>query len=293
MYETEFKDLEKLGFEPVFYTGGKIYCNCHLHAENKPSLVVYVSDMSYHCFGCHAKGNIEGYEECVRWMEWWHDGGSGFDYDGLPDEAVRLSEAPDEYKQYILSRGYSVEYAISKGVCACADGRYGGRIIIPLSCGGFAARWALGDRIYSMMDPSFRKILYNDGFNLSRNLYELGSVRPESRVVILVEGVFDAWRCEQQIGGYIACTFSSRLHKRQLDMLMNNNIDEICFGYDNDSAGLEAIEKSLRMISPRIATSRLNLQVGKDPDDSRKGLKKAYKSRYALDTNKHSIWAFA
>ena len=38
--------------------GGELWCCCPLHGEKTPSFKVNEARQTFHCFGCHAKGDV-------------------------------------------------------------------------------------------------------------------------------------------------------------------------------------------------------------------------------------------
>lgn len=281
MRSSEVSRLIEKGFnvQRVSSDGKYAYCLCHFHTESVPSLVVYLRQGTYYCFGCKKYGRIEGVEERVDWgelSEW--ERKKILEKRGLPKEFVPIREAHERYQQYILSRRYSLEFAEKHGVGACSTGEYSGRVIIPVE-GGFVARYAM-DGIPFLLSGETRKVLYPKGFKANRSLYFPNEELRKRKEVVLVEGIFDAWRFEQA-GINVAATFGSKLHFRQLLKLLK--YDEICLAYDADEAGEKAVEEALRMIPFSTVVTRMFLPKGKDPDDLEpERLKELYEERLFL-----------
>lgn len=166
----------------------------------------------YNCYRCRHGGHVD-----LRWLEQPEAGPAPEkpkESLGPPEGFVKfagnegaLSLRP--YEDYLKKRGVYEQTARVDGG-ACLNGKYAGRVVVPLratggSWAGFAAR-----AIYSGMEP---KYLYPAGMDRKSSLW--GMNLPYSDDIWLVEGVFDALPLYPE--GVAA--FGKNVTEEQLDIL--------------------------------------------------------------------------
>jgi len=141
----------------------------------------------------------------------------------------------------------------------CQNGKYGGRVIVPVASAGltsFVARDTTG--------LSERKYL-NPGMALQgQMLFGYDSVSEESERVVAVEGVFDAialWRYGYEAVAY----FGSALRPEQVAMLSRKRVKEVVLMPDPDA--LRAGAESAGKLCAQFPSIRLAVIHGGDPDE--------------------------
>lgn len=140
----------------------------------------------------------------------------------------------------------------------CANGHYGGRVIIPVETAGlsaFVARDITGDAFQKYLNPVTLQSLLLFGYD------DLVPDLP----VILVEGVFDAMRL-WSYGHQAVAYFGSEMKPPQVALLHRRAIREVVAMPDND-----AIQKAhgwIAKLIPEFDTVKIATLRSGDPDDA-------------------------
>lgn len=127
-------------------------------------------------------------------------------------------------REYLINRGFLVDFLVSKGVKLCVQGRYSGRVLIPFldeggNCEYFTARTYINDTP-KYLNPkvgettkSHSKVLYGMEYLNEPHIY-------------LVEGIMCAWTLQQQ--GYPAiATQGWELSEAKKRLLYSSNAEKI------------------------------------------------------------------
>jgi len=148
--------------------------------------------------------------------------------------------------QYLHSRGITADEARAYQLHFCIEGWYSDRLVIPVwdehsRLVWFQARDLLGTRKNKYLNPP--------NVDKSGLIYGLNQVQPGDRVV-LVEGIFDGWKCNwvdadgaRTLGNVV---FGKNVTELHLVKIMNRQPREIVVGSDADPAGLETIFSMIR-----------------------------------------------
>lgn len=263
-------------FNPVRMSNGQIRMMCPFR-DNHPddggrySFFVSPDINAYHCFSCHAKGNLLrlltrefglSYSDAVGMVNianFEKPAEKVFDLDVSWD----LDKAPAEF----LERGYSKETLRYFRVGTTEDGN----ILIPFyedfskrsPLLGYQKRWYDADGKHALNSKGFRKEKY---------LYNYKDID----TIILVEGQSDVWRLHQ-FDYYAVALMGADISQWQVEKL--SHCKEIVLALDNDAAGRRGVEICNHFLQ---AHTRITLVPydAKDPGEcTYRKWKKAYENR--------------
>lgn len=225
-------------FSPQLMSNGQIRMECpfrdnHPDGSGRMSFFVSPDINAYHCFSCHAHGNLVrllttmfrvNYFEAmsmVRLTEYKSEK-KEFDLDVMWD----IRNSPKEF----LDRGYSAECLRHFRVGTTDEGSiiipYYRDFTFPTELLGYQERWYV---------PS-RRVKNSKGFERRNYLYNLDT---SFDYTILVEGQSDVWRVFQY--GYNACALmGSDISEEQIKML--SKFKTVYLALDNDEAGRRGTE---------------------------------------------------
>lgn len=227
-------------FSPVVMSNGQIRMQCPFrenHPDGSGTMSFFVTPYknAYHCFSCHAHGNLirllttrfkVNYFDAagmVSFTEYIPDK-KDFDLDLMWD----LRNLPAEF----LERGYTEDTLRYFRVGTTEKGSilipYYADFKHPESLLGYQERW------YADHD---RRVRNSKGFNKREYLYNLDTSHD---YVIVVEGQSDVWRLHQY--GYNACALmGSDISEWQVEKL--SQFKKVYLALDNDEAGRRGVEK--------------------------------------------------
>ena len=169
-------------------------------------------------------------------------------------------------KQYLLDRG------VSPGDSSIFDIRYDAhqdRVVFPVRQQSGELVGAVG-RFLKEGEPRYWNYL---GFSAGNTLGGIHMVRPESSVVMVVEGFFDLLRAygpAQSLNADVVCTWRAEMTTTQAGLLagLDKNIQ---IWYDQDSAGKAGWETAKKQLAgttyglQRATWDNMNLDVGEMP----------------------------
>lgn len=285
--EHEKEILEDLGFDIPAY--GNIQCPCPIHGGDNPTGFSYNFDINiwkcwtHHCdekYGTDIIGLIRGIK---NWSKKYAEiyvskfAKDGYKYVLRTKEPIDLTQ--NFYDKSILPTNHKVQYFLDKGFKQETLNQFGafycdthfkklyGRACIPIftmnnELVGFAGRKT------EIIQHSPRKWLYQPkGIKLSLNLFGIQFAKQaiaDTGIVYLVEGPLDVIRMHE--AGFIntVSTFSNKINKNQINLLLKLNIKKVIIVFDPDEAGKEGAIKTYDKLSKYFQTSIVN-NLPKDP----------------------------
>ncbi|NOY15218.1 MAG: DNA primase [bacterium] len=204
-------------------------------------------------------------------------------------KTFHLGYAPDNWDsltKFLTKKNIDLDLAVKAGLLVKSKNRFydrfRGRIIFPLfnilgEIVGF------GGRVISQTKdiPKYINTPETPIYHKSRHLFGLYQTKldiKQQRKVIITEGEFDLLSSYQAGIRHIVAVKGSALTKPHLKIL-KRYADQIIFCFDQDSAGLQATQKSLLLAENHdLKTAVINLPSGKDPDDLIKDQPKTWAS---------------
>lgn len=149
---------------------------------------------------------------------------------GFRELKLPATERSQEYWDYLINRSITPTMVQRYKMGFCRNGKYKGRIIIPISVFG-VRRGFVGRTIYEV--ETKKKYLNDAGVHTGQLLFNLDQVVANgSDKVVLVEGVFDALRIPE-VG---VCTFGKKISNHQISLLTQAGFRKWVFCYDGDAA---------------------------------------------------------
>lgn len=197
-----------------------------------------------------------------------------------------LGYSPDSWnslRDHMRSLGFTDAELVTAGVCresekSCYD-NFRGRVMFPIidlrgNVIAFGGRKIEGDGpkyINSSDTPVFKK---------SRNLFSLNFAKnAASKKLILAEGYMDVITINQAGFENVVATLGTALTPEQA-RIMSQYANEIIIAYDSDSAGQEATQKAINLLSSAGVSSKIiKMEGAKDPDEY---IKKFGSTRFKL-----------
>ena len=165
-------------------------------------------------------------------------------------------------RNFLKQRGFTVEQCVDYDVyVGTYDSSFRNRLILPVffeeECVGFQARDMTGlSRIRYLSSKNFpkRELLYNyDDFG-----------RGDS--IVIVEGIFKAWRVTELTGMVALATFGTQLSKQQILLISRKNPSRVFFCWDGDAKD-KAKKAAAQLASIVKKVHLVELPDGTDPDD--------------------------
>lgn len=295
--------------------------NCPFHKDSTPSFRVDLRKGLYHCYGCHAGGDIFNLTMQVLGLDFysaarWLANRVGLDEGSKPSVVSLLSQAQEVFAR---GRGFIASWARSRGLeeesldywglgyCsgtpfAVEEGwvdtglmskrgyfMLGNRATFPLlsSAGdplSFSGRALHGETpkyIHGSDHAYFAKSAYLYG--LAQNRREITA----SKAALLVEGPIDVIKLHQAGVNNAVGVLGAFLTPRQSQLLRGIGVTSLYLGLDNDSAGKSAIE---RILLSSVLSGGFNIRViewrsSKDPGDllPEQALESIYSSSSVLE----------
>lgn len=194
----------------------------------------------------------------------------------------------------IKKKGYTKEDLIDAGLANFRDGQpvdfFANRIMFPLfdhrdNIVGFSGRTineqvsAMGKYINTKETVAYHKGNLFFGLNTAREAIK------EAGKAIVVEGEFDVMSCFQNGITNVVAVKGTALTENQVQLL-SRYTQKISLCFDQDSAGQEAIKRSLPILEKKNMTTAVIVLNDKDPDESLKkdtfAFKKAVKDDISI-----------
>jgi DNA primase len=173
----------------------------------------------------------------------------------------------DPWHSYLAQRGIHVPTAKIFGAGFYNGGGFlAGRIVIPIhdhaGClVAYAGRSIAGEEPKYRFPTGFRKSLLV--FNFHR------AVQSGQKTAIVVEGFFDAMKVHQAGHTNVVALMGSSLSQRQSDLLAGH-FDRVALMLDGDVAGRHAADVIEQSLAKRMAVTRMDVGVGRQPDQMQK-----------------------
>lgn len=283
-------------------TGDNLRGKCPIHkGEGERTFHVSLAKNAFHCFSCHAKGNVldlvaalekVSVREAALKLQEWFLGGAAASGEGereagpeksapaLPGEPEKATEpavvnppltfqlrvgAGHEYGQ---SRGLTRETLEYFGAGLClSKGMFAGRFVVPLHdeqgrLVGYAGR-SIDGKEPKYLFPSGEKGFHKKYllFNLHRALKEASGDDP----VVVVEGFIGCMRVKEAAGFPCVAIMGSSLSEEQEELLVEH-FNRVVLLFDGDDAGRAAAEDCVRRLARKIFVRAIYLADGKQPD---------------------------
>lgn len=129
---------------------------------------------------------------------------------------------------------------------------------------------AFGGRLIDGEGAKYINSPESAGYRKRDNLYLLDTARKymqEKKRSILVEGYMDALRLHKCGFGEAVASLGTSLTEKQAELLYRF-ADKCCICYDSDTAGQEAVMRSMYILAEKgLSVYVVNLPEGKDPDE--------------------------
>lgn len=181
----------------------------------------------------------------------------------LPPFTMPLDSTSDEaqypYWVYLHQRHVTPEQVVQYGIQYCPMGKYGGRVIVPVTLGGQLRGWVA--RLIRPAVEGEQKALVPTGMKSSLLLFGLDHVRGDG--CVLVEGVFDAMAFPD---GVAVATLGAKLSPIQRDLLRRHGIKRVIIMFDPDEAGRKGARRAAsELVAAGFEVSVAQLPEGTDP----------------------------
>ena len=197
-------------------------------------------------------------------------------------ETFKIGFAPapgdDLFKYLTRKKNFSIPDLVDAGLVVQYGGRtrdfFRGRLIFPLidhrdNVVGFAGRIldkneTIAKYINTRETPAYHKGDQVYGLNITKD-----AIRKANQVIIC-EGEFDVIACFQNGITNVIGVKGTALTENQVNLL-KRFADKLTFCFDGDSAGQEAIKRSLVIVEKKgLTPTVIEMPVGKDPDEALK-----------------------
>lgn len=278
--------LVDLGIEYTERKRNDLWFKCQnlSHRESDASTHICTDKFSsthalWHCFGCQDSGNIIqlvqvtlqiAFWEAVNWIE--GRLGEAPDVDErltvrqvqplptLPTEYVSPTSSTDwepVYLSYLFNRGVTWEQIKKHRIGYCNEGKYKGRVIVPVMLGTVLQTW-VGRTI---LGKGLRVTSCTNG---KVGLFASDWASPKNGPIILVEGWADALRLERLGYKNVVALQTNIVHPLQFEFIRR-------FPYcilmpDNDDGGMRLCN-SIGQYIDRLDFFCAWIREGKDPGD--------------------------
>lgn len=176
---------------------------------------------------------------------------------------VQPIEMPEEFEKlknpnkYLLRRNIDKNMIKSYDLRVCKDGKWRGRIIIPVYKDGILYGWQ--GRDYT--GKAKQKIMSCKGFKKSRFVLNYDRIKNKKKI-ILSEGPFDCMHSD--FFGAVAI-FGKELSNDQINMLVKTRVQEVYIGLDPDFE--ENRTKAAKILSQFFDVYMMPIPDGKDLGD--------------------------
>ena len=186
---------------------------------------------------------------CVG-VEWWNGQSVSAEW------MVRALEAT-------MARGYTQEFLLSKSIGFGANGRYEGRVVIPVFSNGQFV-WLQAWDWTKTSDIKYHSPKRGDGMLRQNLVYQLDTWS-EAEVLVVCEGAFNSWAVE--LAGYPAvATFGKGMTDAQWGLLFQSKAKTIVLAYDDDAIDV-ARRKAVQFRAYGKRVLLVRYPDGRDMDD--------------------------
>ena len=172
------------------------------------------------------------------------------------------NELSERHRKYLLDRNFDADYLVSRyGILGVGPvGFYKHRIIIPIKVDGQTVSFQTRD-ITGLAKAKYLPCKKEDEIIPFKNcLYELDSCQNK---IVIVEGIFDAWR----LGNGAVCTFGIQFTERQIKLIVKRKPKKVFVLYDNEIQAQRQAQKLANSLNCFVSTEIINLNKVKDPGD--------------------------
>jgi DNA primase len=236
-------------------------------AGTDKTLSVHSNGGGFHCFRCGVKGRVTLPEDLVveRAIVPTQALRAGID---PPEGFMSLSTEPgcsalslEPARRYLASRGLSEDIIADAGIGACANGLYGGRVVVPVFAEDNATWLGFSSRLWMKNCDKRRKYRNATGEWKATTIYNPNALMVETdEHCYVVEGCFDAlslWPDAVAVLGDATDTQVAMLAKARRPLVVVLDGDAWTKGW--------ALAMKLRLEGLRAGS--VQLPVGKDPDE--------------------------
>jgi len=258
--------------------GDEVLALCPFHGDSKPSFYLNLRKAVYYCWGCEAKGYVgekakpdpqkvshKAFDELIGRL--------------YVNEYVEPFDLPGDYtcmKRFDIDNSMFWKYAVVTRKIKphilrrfrlgyCYGGDYEGCVIVPLEV-GFAARSALSEVMTRVIRGRDERYLYPLGLPIKKLMFNF---QKHAKILILVEGVFDALRLISY-GFEATAMFGAKISYEQVKRLCEADAVEVVLAYDGDEAGERASLKAYNLLSPYFKVRHIQFPEGRDPGNCSK-----------------------
>lgn len=172
-----------------------------------------------------------------------------------------FGELKDIHRNYLISRNFDPDYIIQKYQIRASDniGDFKYRIVIPIFHGNRIVNFIARD---VTSKQSVRYLFCPDEISLMKKSELVYNICEGNDSVILVEGIFDAWR----IGNSVISMLSTQYSKGQVSYIVKRKFKRIFILFDSDETGRVKSEELSNILSMYSKVENIELDSG-DPAD--------------------------
>jgi len=270
--------------------GDEIRLKCKKNEDAEPSCYVNEKLGVFHCWSCGAAGDINQFLK--------HYGLGGHNaflvaLDSITDEIKELKEGLQENQKkfnenelwackpisechkrfinYLKDRRIGIKTIEKYHILGCENpgSRLFNRVIFPC----FRKHDLIGYVSRAIADDRQPRYLYPHNFDKENYLWPIDQVKNQ-KIIVIVEGIFDAIRGNQSIGTIkkdntiymLAMLGGDRLGAGQINLLHNINPEKIVLCFDADRAGGQLLKKVEEQLRDDFNVWRVNLMHYKKKD---------------------------
>lgn len=227
---------------------------CPFHDERTPSFLVHKEELIANCFGCGEGGNIDtllarykgiDVREARTLLE--------IEIDEQLQRRLSLGSKQPDSQRYIPEswlapwakaiHPYTLRRGLSESVLKRAGTRYdrvGQRQVFPHRDSRNGRLLGCAGRTVREEDP---KWYFYWNYEKGQHLYR--PFVPSGQQVVIVEGIFDCLKLEEQ-GIHAAATLGTKVTNKQLEEI--RAYEKVCIAFDNDPSGQEGSRRIYEQI---------------------------------------------
>lgn len=227
--------------------------SCPFHDEQTPSFLVHKTELIANCFGCGISGHIDtllanykgiSVKEARRLLDIQVD--EQLKHKLSKEEIVYkpryipeswLAPWRKEIHPYVTSRGLEIRTLSQTGTRYDSVSK---RQVFPHRDRHGRLLGAVGRTCTEAQPKWYFYWGYDKGSNLYSPFYDRKSFREFSNGLVVVEGVFDCLKLQEQ-GIHAAATLGTKVTNRQIEQL--RDYKKVIIAFDNDQSGREATER--------------------------------------------------
>lgn len=255
----------------------KTTCQSGTHVDRNPSFSINMITGLYNCWSCGFKGHVNYLlglkpdEDSIRISRYLTLNRMWEDQESSEEPHIPIELPPIDFMITEGIRGIPKEILMGTGVYYCSIGRYSGRLIFPVrdtrgNLLGFDARiYEHPSRPLVIPSDYFKnaKYLRPSSMKTADLLYPLNYLWEHRDTldlssIVLVEGIFDALSYIA-LGTAAVCNFGlNRATAEKAGQLMSLGTQEICLGFDADTAGIKATPEVKESWRPYLSIGRIS-----------------------------------